>query len=75
MNTTSTPKGSDQPDLIDLITLQQAADLSGFSTRHLRHLATLGEIWAKKLGRNWFTTRKAVEEYLSRDIRPGPKQK
>ena len=64
-----------QPELDDLITLEEAAELSGFTTRHLRHLANRGEHWARKLGRNWFTTAQAVKEYLARDRRPGPKPK
>jgi excisionase family DNA binding protein len=65
----------DQPDLGELITLSEAAELSGFTTRHLRYLAVNGEIWAKKLGRNWFTTAQAVKEYLARERKPGPKSK
>ncbi len=68
-------QGNDQPRLDDLISLQEAAELSGFTTRHLRLLATSGEIWAKKLGRNWFTTAQTVREYLARDRKPGPKSK
>ena len=58
-----------------LITLQEAAKFSGLSYSHVRHLARQNEIWAKKLGRDWFTTEKAVQEYLARDRRPGPKSK
>jgi len=64
-----------EPRLSELITLKEAAKLSGFTTRHLRKLATNGEIWAKRLGRNWFTTEKAVREYLARNRKPGPKPK
>jgi len=62
-----------QPGIDDLITLQEAAQISGFTTRHLRKLAINGDIWAKKLGRNWLTTVQAVEEYLARERKPGPK--
>ena len=65
----------DQPNLGELITLSEAAELSGFTTRHLRHLAVNGEIWAKKLGRNWFTTAQAVRKYLALERKPGPKSK
>ena len=65
--------GQEKPSLNDLITLHQAAKLSGFSTRHMRHLAVTGEIWAKKIGWNWFTTPRAVQDYLSLDKKPGPK--
>jgi len=65
--------GSNKPELDDLITLNEAAKLSGFTMRHVRHLAKTGEIWAKKLGRNWFTTVQAVQKYLSLNKKPGPK--
>jgi excisionase family DNA binding protein len=64
-----------QPELDALITLEEAAELSGLTSRHLRKLAGQGEIWANKLGRNWFTTEQAVQEYLARERKPGPKPK
>lgn len=64
---------SDQPGLNELITLSEAADLSGLSPNHLRLLVSKGVIWGKKLGRNWFTTAQAVKEYLKRYRKPGPK--
>jgi len=66
---------SDQPGLDELISLSEAAKRCGLSHSHLRRLARTNEIWAKNLGRSWFTTEKAVEEYLARDHRPGPKPK
>ena len=67
--------GADQLGLNELITLQEAAKLSGLSYSHCRYLARNGELWAKKMGRDWFTTKQAVKEYLARDRRPGPKPK
>lgn len=64
-----------QPRWDELITLQEAAKLSGLSYSHVRYLARENEIWAQKLGRDWFTTEKAVQKYLARDRRPGPKSK
>lgn len=64
-----------QPRWYELITLQEAAKLSGLSDGHLRLLAGQGEIWAKRLGHNWFTTEQAIGEYLARDRRPGLKSK
>jgi len=64
---------SDQPNLEDLISLKEAAAISGLSHDHLRRLAGRGDLWAKKIGRDWLTTEKAVEEYLARERRPGPK--
>lgn len=65
----------DEPSLDELITLKEAAELSGLSYSHLRYLARESQIWARKLGNNWFTTEAAVHEYLARDRRPGPKPK
>ena len=73
---TDTYESSDeQPSLDELISLNEAASKSGLSHSHLRLLARSGEIWAKQLGRSWFTTERAVNEYLARDRRPGPKPK
>jgi hypothetical protein len=68
--------GSGPPNLDELITLREtAAERSGLSASHLRLLVSRGDIWRMKLGRNWVTTAQAVEEYLTRDRRPGPKPK
>ncbi len=64
-----------QPHLKELIPLSKAAKLSGLSPNHLRLLVGRGDIWGMKVGRNWVTTKKAVENYLSQDRRPGPKLK
>ncbi len=64
---------ANQPPLSELITLSQAADYSGLSAGHLRLLVRREEMWGIKMGRNWFTTKSAVDEYLALDRRPGPK--
>jgi excisionase family DNA binding protein len=63
----------DQPGLDELITLSDAAQLSGLSSDHLRRLVRQGDLWGKKIGRNWVTTTAAVQEYIARDRKPGPK--
>jgi len=63
-----------QPNLNDLISLREAAKLSGLSQDHLRRLAGQGELWAKKIGRNWVTTEQAIHEYLATNRKPGPKE-
>jgi excisionase family DNA binding protein len=65
----------DQPRLDELIPLKKAAKLSGLSTSYLRRLVSQGEIWGKKLGRNWVTTEQALREFLARERRPGRKPK
>ena len=69
----SQKSGSRQPTLDELIPLTKAAELSGFSMGHLSLLIRQGELWGKKIGRNWVTTAQAVREYLARERRPGPK--
>ncbi len=61
------------PDLRDLITLKQAAELVDLSYSHLRYLARRGEIWVVRLGPSWLTTASAVRDYASRVHKPGPK--
>ncbi len=63
----------DRPGLDDLLSLNEAAELCGLSASHLRLLVRRGEVWGKKLGRNWVTTEQAVRQYLTRDRKPGPK--
>jgi excisionase family DNA binding protein len=56
-----------------LISLAEAAEISGLSHDHLRRLVGRGVIWGVKIGRNWVTTEESVTEYLETDRRPGPK--
>ena len=58
-----------------LISLAEASEISGFTPAHLRLLAKQGKMWATKIGRNWVTTREAVQAYLDTNPRPGPKPK
>jgi hypothetical protein len=48
----------------ELITLSEAAGIAKMTPEHLAHLARKGDLRARKLGRMWVTTRKAVLEYL-----------
>ena len=73
MSNQAKESSQDQPSWDELISLKEAAELSGLSYSHIRYLARNGELSAKKLGRDWFTTEQAVKEYLARDRRPGPK--
>ena len=48
----------------ELIPLSEAVAVSGLSQPHLNLLARQGKLRAKKIGRNWVTTRAAVLDYL-----------
>ena len=58
----------------DLISLAQASTNSGLSAGHINYLVRNNKLWGIKLGRNWFTTQKALENYLASNRNPGPKK-
>ena len=61
-NQSTTP----QPDPLtigELISLAEAAELSGFTPDFLKKLAQTGKLRARKIGRNWATTVASVEIY------------
>lgn len=65
---------SGQPRLQELIPLRKAAEISGLTQEHLTYLIRTGKLWGDKIDSPiWFTTEKAVREYLARDRKPGPK--
>jgi len=73
---TGSAQGKDeyQPRLDELISLHEAANISGLTQEHIAHLIREGKLWGSKMGSPiWFTTEKAVKEYLARDRKPGPK--
>lgn len=47
-----------------LVSLAEAAAISGLSAGHLNYLARKGKLSARKIGRNWVTTEQAVAQYL-----------
>jgi excisionase family DNA binding protein len=62
-----------QSILDDLISLQEAAEYSGLSASHIRLLVRSGEVAGKKVGRNWITTKQAMNDYLALGRKRGPK--
>lgn len=70
-------KPSDQGGklLNEIISLGNASQFSGLSSDHLRRLVENGAIWGVKIGRNWVTTREAVEEYKNQKHPRGPNPK
>ena len=45
--------------------MQEASQLCPYSQEYLSLLARRGKIFAKKIGRNWFTTRTALNDYIA----------
>lgn len=62
------PAGDDQ-----LIPVTQAAPLAQLSASHLRYLVRTGKVVGRKLGRDWFTSKAALDAYLATERKPGPK--
>lgn len=46
------------------ISLKKAAEISGYTQDHLGYLIREKKLGGKKVGRNWFTTEKALNVYL-----------
>jgi excisionase family DNA binding protein len=57
------PSSKDPLIIGELLSLTEAAKLSGFSPNYLRDIARSGRLSAKKVGRDWLTTLAAIEEY------------
>ena len=64
-----------EPRLDELLSLSEAAKQTGISASHLRLLVRRNEVWGMKMGRNWVTTKAAVEQYLAQEHKTGPKPK
>ena len=48
-----------------IISLKEAAENSGYHPDYLGSLIRNGKLEGKKIGRNWFTTEKAVKDFLA----------
>jgi excisionase family DNA binding protein len=51
-------------DREELISLSEAAAIAKLHPDHLRKLAQRGLLRARKIGRNWVTSKEAVKEYV-----------
>ena len=54
----------DENDKNRLISLPEAAEIYGFSSKHLSHLAHKGRLVAQKIGNSWVTTPVNIENYI-----------
>jgi excisionase family DNA binding protein len=57
------------------ITTKEAAKILGITPEHMAYLLRKGIVRGQKIGRDWITTRSAVEEYKENRPKPGPKPK
>ena len=56
------------------ISVKEAAEYTGYSDGHVRYLVTKGLVEGRKFGRDWFTTKQALDRYLATNPRPGPRK-
>lgn len=56
------------PPSADLISLAEAAKLTPYSQEYISLLARRGKLLAWKQGRNWFTTKQATLDYLTKQV-------
>jgi hypothetical protein len=61
-------------EITDLISLADASVIFGLSAGHINYLVRNNKLWGIKLGRNWFTTKKALDDYMKSNRKPGPKK-
>lgn len=63
MSDNKSPSEPDPLTIGELISLSEAAKLSGLTQDYLKKIAQTGRLRAKKIGRNWVTTQAAVDQY------------
>ena len=52
------------------ISMAEAAELAGLSISHMGYLARTNRLEARKIGRDWVTTKDAVERYVNDEAAP-----
>lgn len=62
----------DSADYEELVPIKELAS-EELSVSHLRLLLRTDKIKGKKIGRDWFTTQQAIDDYLRLGVKPGPK--
>lgn len=56
----------DKASFFEYISLKRASEFSGYHPDYLSYLLRKGKIKGKRIGRDWFTTRAALQNYLLR---------
>ena len=60
--------------MAEWISTKEAAEYTGYTPRYICYLLANGLVEGRRFGRDWFTTKKALDEYLATDPRPGPQK-
>jgi len=57
------------------ISVKETAEYTGYTPRHIRQLLGKGLVEGRKFGRDWFTTKEALDAYLATNPRPGRRKR
>ncbi|MGP1371532.1 MAG: helix-turn-helix domain-containing protein [Almyronema sp.] len=57
----------------EMITVSEAAELSGYTPQHVRLLIRQGLISARRAGGIWLVEASSLKSYLDKAPKPGPK--
>lgn len=60
--------------MTEWISVREAKEYTGYSDGNIRHLLIHRLVEGRKFGRDWFTTKEALDKYLATNPRPGPKK-
>ena len=60
--------------MADWISSKEAAEYTGYTPRYICYLLARGLVVGRKFGRDWFTTKEALDKYLATNPRRGPKK-
>lgn len=77
-NTRVVPQISKQRVIYNHITVQMAAEISGYNAQYLRRLLRAGKLDGVKIGQVWLVNLDSLQKYFGRalssnDLRCGPK--
>jgi excisionase family DNA binding protein len=58
----------------DWITTRQAAEISGYSMKHVRRLITSGKVTGQRFGRDWQISQASLLAYIRKAEKSGAKR-
>ena len=61
------------PPVSELLSVSQTTKITGWTRQHISLLMRDNKLWGIRIGRNWFTTKQSIDDYLALEIKPGPK--
>ena len=68
-----TGQGNFEDIFAQTLSVNEAAEISGFTTGWIRQLLIKGELKGFKIGRDWRVPKNVLQDYMDKERRPGPK--